>query len=231
VTTETASSFGEWGGRIARRWPVVVGAVLIGLVVALAVTFLTPAQQGATVTVLPVAAGGALDPAEGDRLPRIAASVSVIAASDPVLQRAARGYADSGAADSPPPLEEMRSRIIIQVPGDGPLVTITATGASDAEAVALARAETAALSEVIAGLTPAEFAGAGIRIVPVGAPVGIGTVSPRPIANAALGIVAGLLVGVALVMLMPGVRGGGPGPPSGQHPAQRQGADDVVALR
>lgn len=200
-------SAGRWMRAIAARWVVIVTAVVIGLAAALVISMLLPRQEGASATVLPVAAGGALDPSAGDTLPRIAASVQLLAESDPVLQRAAQGYAQSAPGRSAPSLDDMRDRISASVPGEGALVNIEATGASAAEAVALGTAEIDALAAVVAGLTPAGSAAPGIRISQVGPPIPIGVVSPRPVANAALGGVAGLLVGLGVVLLLPGVRG------------------------
>jgi capsular polysaccharide biosynthesis protein len=199
---------GGWLRAIAARWPIVLTAMVVGIATALAITFLMPRQEGAETTVIPVAEGGALDPAQGDRLPRIASSLQMLAASDAVLQRAAGAYAETAPDRVAPPLEEMRTRVSATVPGESALVTITTTGSTEEEALALGRAEVDALSAVVAELTPAGSTGIGARVVAIGPPVAVGVVSPRPVANAVLGGVAGLLVGVVVVLLIPGIRRG-----------------------
>jgi capsular polysaccharide biosynthesis protein len=216
-----------WMRAIAARWVVIVAAVVAGVIAALVISFLMPRQEGASATVLPVAAGGALDPASGD-LPRVAGSVQLLAQSDPVLQRAAEIYAASGPGRSAPPLEDMRSRISATIPGEGALVTIRATAATSEEAVALGQAELEALSGIVAALTPAGSNGPGVSISAVGPPMPMGVVSPRPIANAVLGGVAGLFLGLGIVLLLPGVRRTGAASRARPMPAGGRPADEIT---
>ncbi len=198
-----------WLRVIARRWPVVIGAIAIGVALGLAYSSRQPTLYEARSTLVLSPKTGIFDPAASQDLPAIAGTVAGLARTDAVLAEAAKAYAASGGPQSPARAERatidwLRSHVSARVPNNTSLVEITARDETQVEASDLALANANALIGLLRALA-AEPTNS-LRIETFGGPSARGQVSPNPVQNAVLGANAGLLLGL-LVALLAGDRG------------------------
>lgn len=205
---ERPRTLGYWLRVIARRWPIVLGATVIGAALGLAYSSTQPTLYEARSTLVLSSTTG-FNP-EGSRdLPAIATTVAGLARTDAVLTDAGTAFAASGGAESAArasraTIEWLRTHVAARVPPETSLVEISAHDETQADAVALASASAKALIGRLDALT-AEPTNS-LRIEQFGPPSARGQISPKPVQNAVLGANAGLLLGI-LFALLAGDRG------------------------
>jgi capsular exopolysaccharide synthesis family protein len=185
---------------LRKGWAVIVVFVLTALVATGAYTLLQKPQFEATsqAFVSTESAGSVSDLSQSNSyLQQIVSSYAALATTPIVLDT----VIDKLKLDTDP--GELKQRVTASVPLDQVLIEITATDSDSARSAAIANEVTAELKKRVAQLAPTSTRNsATIRITQVEvAKPPTAPVSPRPALNLAAGGLAGLLLGIGVVLL------------------------------
>jgi capsular exopolysaccharide synthesis family protein len=185
---------------VRRHWWLVVGAVVVALGAATLVTVVTPPRYEASVTFFVSAQtkGGVTDAYQGDLFSqqRVASYVDLLASD-----RLAQMMVDRHPVGLTP--DQVRARISARAVPNTVLLRATVTDGNRDRALILAQdlaAQFALLVQVLE--TPSGALVPAVRVEVVAGPrLAEAPVAPTPVRNALLGLVLGLVAGVALAVL------------------------------
>lgn len=186
--------------RLARRWRLVLAAVVAALTVATVLTATTDTRYVSKAQLYVASAGDDSDleaiVADGVQVKGRALSYAAVASSELMAQTVKD---DIGLETS---LAEIEDRIETEVPFATVLINLDAAGESPEAARELARSIIANYNDVLAQLETADTEGLAVEVATVREPsLPDGPARPRVLLNLLAGLAAGLLLGIALAVL------------------------------
>jgi capsular exopolysaccharide synthesis family protein len=184
---------------IKRRWVSVVVMLLLCVSAAAFVTWQTTPQYSSTARLFVATTVGDVNPSAGDAF----ASQRVTTYADLVPKSSRIAAAAVALLDDGSDPNELRSQIAAAVVPETVSIEITATDPDPKRARNIAQAYAQALSDLVPTLEPPRDNGEGTIVATVldSAEVSTSPVSPQPVRNLGLGVVLGLLLGVALAVV------------------------------
>ena len=184
---------------IKRRWVSVVAMLLLCVSAAAFVTWQTTPQYSSTARLFVATTVGDVNPSSGDAF----ASQRVTTYADLVPKSSRIAAAAAALLDDGSDPDELRSQIAAAVVPETVSIEITATDPEPKRARNIAQAYAQALSDLVPTLEPPRDNGEGTIVATVldSAEVSTTPVSPQPVRNLGLGVVLGLLLGVALAVV------------------------------